>query len=376
MKKILITLLAAVAIMSGCNKNETITNTTQGGPGKLSVKITDAPFNINSVESAEITISKVEIRKVGDADETFIELPMDPVTIDVFQLRNGLTDELVNLEVPQGDYDQVRLYVDEATLTLKDPAESFNMKVPSGAQTGIKVFISPVIHVEGGISAELVLDFDLANSFVMRGKDAHNGFIFKPVIRAVNNSIAGRIEGIVTDNSQVGIENATVTLLNGTTVTSTALTDVTGHYAFTALPPATYSLAATKENYETVNVDGIVVVAGNKTTQNFVLKSLPVYVSSSIENATPALLEMLYSLNLANILPDVSAFAVTVGGTARTVTTVAITDNKVQLTLSNPVVKGDVVTVAYTKPTSNPLQTADGLEAPTMAAQSVTNNVN
>ena len=46
------------------------------------------------------------------------------------------------------------------------------MKVPSGEQTGIKVFIDPGIHVEGGISAELLLDFDLSKSFVMRGKMA------------------------------------------------------------------------------------------------------------------------------------------------------------------------------------------------------------
>ena len=93
-------------------------------------------------------------------------------------------------------------------------------------------------------------------------------------------------------------------------------------------------------------------------------------------DTAPSILEMTYSLTLANILPDVSAFTVTVGGVARTVSSVVISDKKVQLTLSSPVVKGDVVTVAYTKPVTNPLQTADGLQAASLTAQNVTNNVN
>ena len=115
-----------------------------GGPGRLSVKITDDPFNINIVESATVTITKIEIRKAGaNEGDPFIELLRDPVTIDLFQLRNGITEELVDLEVPQGDYDLVRLYVDDANLKIKEIAEPFSMKVPSGEQTGIKVFIEP-----------------------------------------------------------------------------------------------------------------------------------------------------------------------------------------------------------------------------------------
>ena len=374
MKKLLLAIFAAVVFISGCSKTET------GGPGRLIVKITDDPFNISSVKSAEVTISKIEIRKAGaNEGDPFIELLINPVTIDIFKLRNGITKELVNLTVPQGDYDLVRLFVDEANLTLNDPEETFNMKVPSGEQTGIKVFVNPVIHVEGGISAELLLDFDLSKSFVMRGHNAQNGFIFKPCIRATNNSIAGRIEGVVTDNSQdkVVIKDATVSLQKDAEEPITTLTDASGHYVFAGVLAGTYSVSAEKENYAASGVKSVVVIPGNKTTQDFVLKSLPVYVSSVIENATPTILEMTYSLTLDNIVPAASSFAVTVGGVARTVNSVAISDKKVLLTLSSAVVKGDVVKVAYTKPETNPLQTADGLQAASLTtAQDVTNNVN
>jgi uncharacterized repeat protein (TIGR02059 family) len=101
----------------------------------------------------------------------------------------------------------------------------------------------------------------------------------------------------------------------------------------------------------------------------------PVFVSASVENATPGVLEMIYSLSLAATVPAASAFAVRVNATARNINSVAVSGTKVILTLASPVVYGDVVTVAYTKPATNPLQTSSGGQASTISAQSVTNKV-
>jgi uncharacterized repeat protein (TIGR02059 family) len=102
----------------------------------------------------------------------------------------------------------------------------------------------------------------------------------------------------------------------------------------------------------------------------------PVYVSSVIENSAPAKLVITYNLSLANVIPAVSAFSVKVNSAVRSVSSVNVSGTKVTLTLSSPVVYGNVVTVAYTKPASNPLQTASGGQAATIAAQTVTNKVN
>ncbi len=83
---------------------------------------------------------------------------------------------------------------------------------------------------------------------------------------------------------------------------------------------------------------------------------------------------MTYNLSLANIVPAASAFAVRVNSTSRTVTAVSVSGTKVFLTLASPVVFGDVVTVAYTKPASNQLQTSAGGQAATFTAQNVINN--
>jgi len=108
---------------------------------------------------------------------------------------------------------------------------------------------------------------------------------------------------------------------------------------------------------------------------NNVAAAIPVFNSAVIQNATPDKLEMTYSLSLAAIVPASFAFTVMVNSQTRTVNTVTVAGNKVTLTLASPVAYGDVVTVAYNKPATNPLQTPQGGQAQTMTARNVTNNV-
>jgi uncharacterized repeat protein (TIGR02059 family) len=108
---------------------------------------------------------------------------------------------------------------------------------------------------------------------------------------------------------------------------------------------------------------------------NNINSPVPTYVSSAIENATPALLTMTYDLSLTNIIPDASAFTVQVNSVSRAIIAVAISGTQVQLTLASQVVYGDVVTVAYTQPAINPLQSSVGMKAGSISAQSVTNNI-
>ena len=78
--------------------------------------------------------------------------------------------------------------------------------------------------------------------------------------------------------------------------------------------------------------------------------SIPVFISSAVENSTSSILEMIYNITLANVAPAASAFSVQVNSVARNVNTVTISGTKVLLTLASPIVYGDIVTVSYTKP--------------------------
>ena len=112
-----------------------------------------------------------------------------------------------------------------------------------------------------------------------------------------------------------------------------------------------------------------------RNVTNNVAPPLPVLVSMVIENASPSAIVLTYNMSLASIVPAASAFAVKVNSTARTVSSVAVSGTKVTLTLANPVVYGDAVTIAYTKPSTNPLQTAAGGQAESFPAKTVTNNL-
>jgi uncharacterized repeat protein (TIGR02059 family) len=101
---------------------------------------------------------------------------------------------------------------------------------------------------------------------------------------------------------------------------------------------------------------------------------IPIYTGSVITNPTPSILEMTYNMSLANIVPAAASFSVSVNSVAKLVNTVSLSGTKVLLTLANPVVYGDVVNVSYTKPSSNPLQTASGGQAATISNQPVVNN--
>ncbi|MCI0522840.1 MAG: DUF4382 domain-containing protein [Bacteroidales bacterium] len=272
MKNLIFSMLAVGAIiMGGCNE---AMNSGDEGKGRLVVKITDDPFDISYIESATVTITKVEIRRVGDGvpdGNPFMVLSDDTVTIDLIDLRNGLTQTLIDMEIEDGEYDLVRLYVDEAGLKLKDIEDPYKVKVPSGEQTGIKIFISPALSVSGGLTEELLLDVDLSRSFILRGNMNHNnGFIFKPVIRAANMTTAGRIEGMVKDTAKVKVKEAKVWITQDTTV-ATAFADTMGYYAIIGVPAGTYSIFATKEGYDTVKYENISVLAASKTVRDFIL---------------------------------------------------------------------------------------------------------
>lgn len=102
----------------------------------------------------------------------------------------------------------------------------------------------------------------------------------------------------------------------------------------------------------------------------------PQRTSQVIQDATSNRLDINYNQTLdSGSVPAASAFAVVVAGSARTVNSVAISASQVRLTLASAVTYGQVVTVAYTVPGSNPIQNEAGVDASSFGAVSVTNNV-
>jgi uncharacterized repeat protein (TIGR02059 family) len=160
--------------------------------------------------------------------------------------------------------------------------------------------------------------------------------------------------------------------ISGTKVLLTLFSPV----VFGDIVTVAYTKPATNPLQTASGGQAVTITARSVTNNVNAVTTIPVYVSSAVQNAAPSILEMTYDQTLASILPSASAFTVMVNSAARTVSSLAVTGTKVLLTLTSPVVYGDIVTVAYTKPASNPLQTASGGLAATITAKSVTNNVN
>jgi len=238
--------------------------------GTLSVQLTDAPFPTAEVAEANVTITKLEAREAGGGDGSpYLTLSEETQAYNLLDLRNGVTASLTELDILAGDYDLFRLYVSEGSVVMKD-GTVHNLTVPSGAQTGIKLFIDPAIEVVNGLTADLLLDFDVEKSFVPQG--AMNnivGFIFKPVIRAVNASTVGRVAGSVIDTSAVVLADARVWVAQDTVI-STTYTDTEGNYTILGLAAGTYTANAALAGYDTVSV-AVEVVAGSQTTATFEL---------------------------------------------------------------------------------------------------------
>lgn len=263
--------------------------------GRLSVNLTDAPFPHDLVAEANVTIFKIEARYKGDVDiisevednsdasmiteekSSFVVLMEDEMEVNLLELTNGVTKNLVDLDVPVGIYDLVRVYVKGVNVVLTD-GSTFDLKVPSGEQTGIKIFIKPGLVVEGGLSADLLLDFDVSKSFVAKGGGSNfeniTGFNFKPVIKACNMSTAGTLSGKVTtlqEEVAVGLKGAQVAVFAADTLNTTTFTDADGKYMVMGLMAGSYDVEVELSTYQKQSVADIEIVAGNTTSQDFVL---------------------------------------------------------------------------------------------------------
>jgi len=280
-------IILALLFFSGCSEDLN----TEENMGRLTVQLTDAPFPYDLISEANVTIFKIEARYKGDsmnveenddeAGATFVVLSEEEREVNLIKLTNGITETIVDIDVPTGSYDLIRIYVRGVNVVLTD-GSAFDLKVPSGEQTGIKVFIKPSLLVSGELSSDLLLDFDVSRSFIPKGnsKDISsiNGFNFKPVIKASNMTTAGTLTGLVStimDMETIGLEGATVSVFAADTLNTTTFTDETGNYTIMGLTAGSYEVKAELEKYETQIAEKVTIMAGNKIIQDFDLVPVP-----------------------------------------------------------------------------------------------------
>lgn len=274
-------ILSTLAFVS-CNNDE---NIPQGTKGRINVHLTDSPYPIGLIESAFVTIDKVEIRKhsesnPGEDADSFIVISEVEMQIDLLELTNGITEQIATIDLEAGSYNEMRLHVVDATVVLADGTE-YDLKVPSGSSSGLKIKFDPAIQVLEGQTSDVLLDFDVSRSFVVKGNVSTqiNGFNFKPVVRGAFLGLAGRVEGNVSDTIGNPLENTMVKLwvpgegeAGDDNLQVSSFTDIDGKYKLIGVPSGTYSVSCELEGYIGDTINNITVTSGKSTSLNFILE--------------------------------------------------------------------------------------------------------
>jgi hypothetical protein len=260
--------LASALVLSGCNESQ--------GPGtaRFSVKLTDAP---GPFKTAKVTISEVYLQ--GSGGKT--TLSSTPATVSLLELQNATLDLVKDAEVPTGSYNELRLVITGGYVELQDgsifasspdyeglPAGATvtgELRMPSLAQSGIKVTLPGAALEVTGPQKIVLLDFDVSQSF---GHEAGNSgaWVMHPVIKGAEIETTGTVSVSLTLKDGV-----TLPELNGTPVSladfsatlggETQALDASGNATFQFVVPDTYALYFTGPAGLTFTTDPVATAA-------------------------------------------------------------------------------------------------------------------
>jgi hypothetical protein len=248
--------------------------------GTLSVKATDAPPSLASLRKAAMTIERIEVHQEAAANSGFVTIFEGKRTIDLLDLRGGITETLIDAQLPAGTYRQVRLLITggEVVMDVNGQQKTFSsenglLTLTSADTSGLKLmFADDPIVVVGGLTSELLLDFDLSRSFNAIGDPTNPSSIqLQPVVRAVNASTAGTIAGLVSSIAGV-VSGAEVAALRSGAVVATTSSDGQGVYALNGVPAGTYDVRFSAAGFQTQTRSEVVVVPANRTTVDVTLQ--------------------------------------------------------------------------------------------------------
>lgn len=245
--------------------------------GSLRVNLTDAPFPFDFVAEANVTIDRLELKLANEDDDesAFIILSEEERSFNLLDLTNGIIATLVDMQIPEGAYDQLRMRVTASSVLLTDD-RVFDLKIPSASQSGIKVKFPSLLEITEGENNEMLLDFDVSRSFKAQGNvkniNTINGFLFTPVIKATQPKETGELAGtVVDDTNSLPLSGVQISVFAADTLNTTTFTDEEGDYMVMGLLPGTYAISAEYTDYLPNTVEGVDIQVGEKTKVDFEL---------------------------------------------------------------------------------------------------------
>mgnify|MGYP002761191573 FL=1 len=159
---------------------------THSGPNSAPDGITEALVTIDAV-----SVVPVEDTSDGDATEAGVSVLRDAnFEVDLKELQTGLDTTLAELELPAGEYGQIRLVTaDMASVTFQDGTQT-DVMIASGPQTGLKVNFDPFTIASADDRVEVTLNWDVKEA--LKG-NPQGRFVITPAIAAtVDTSSVGQ----------------------------------------------------------------------------------------------------------------------------------------------------------------------------------------
>ena len=272
----------------GCQNEPGIMIPDGPGSGTLMIKLTDAPFPFDLVDSATVTIDSLSAHVAAEdsALSGHYILSREQETFNLLDLQNGVTATLASATLPVGFVNQLRLFVSSARVVLTD-ARYFDLIIPSGEESGLKIHPDPQIEIVGSLTTEVILDFDVSRSFraIPSGPDLSQieGFHFRPTLRAVNSSEVGSLSGTVVNDMGTPDDSTDDTVLEGVTITAyfegeevtSTSTDASGGYRVMGLPAGSYQLESSSSGFEPEVIHSTVIPGNDVGGNDFVLSRTP-----------------------------------------------------------------------------------------------------
>jgi hypothetical protein len=238
----------------------------------LSLSVADA--STNEYRAVYMTIIAVQVHLGGNTSSPNnwqdIEMYDSPLTVNLLELVNGVREELGIAELPSGYYTQMRLITGDTpddpnlpyanfVIDTSNPPETYELKVPSGSQTGEKIVGG--FRINKNQTTELILDIDACRS-VVKSAGSSDKWMIKPTIKVAYPDTYGIVTGIVTDStpSLQPLEGVMISAQSfdndpsldekdRVNIQATTITDQDGSYKL-FVAPGTYYLVAYKDGYD------------------------------------------------------------------------------------------------------------------------------
>jgi hypothetical protein len=180
----------------------------------------------NSFNAIYVTIDDVQVhaKKSGNGNNSWISIstPNLPKTFNLYELINGVREQIGIGDLTAGSYTQMRLMIGtipdgglnilseahpHANYVIDSDDNYQELKIPSGIQSGYKIVNG--FTISANQTTELTLDFLADKSVIVGG---NGNWHLQPTVKVGNTPEQSIIRGWVTNDGTNGIQGASVSV--------------------------------------------------------------------------------------------------------------------------------------------------------------------